>query len=302
MVSSLSNNINCIPSTTGYVGACENKIKTATGIITHASGKTKPIEIKLGNKLCLIEFIVFDHEDHDKVANVNPFSPLSFNQQKAFDKILTEAKCLFANSIEELWSCECTVCNRNNKEIVKYHPAETRSICKIFKRVMIDLILGLPETDESFNGILIFVCETNTIKIGMFGPFEELLSDQGREFCNNVLKSFKNITTSAYKPRTNGIKARFNQTLANCLRKHAEANINKWHKFLPFVLIAYQSRVHSAPGHHTFTLEKIQVLSVSHDLHAMFICIYSTDSSREILQQTELLISEPSVTLEKIKC
>ena len=79
MVSSLSKNINCIPSTTGYVGgklmkigidcgathsimnhmtavqynidilACENKIKTATGIITHASGKTKPIEIKLGN-------------------------------------------------------------------------------------------------------------------------------------------------------------------------------------------------------------------------------------------------------------
>ncbi|RNA32942.1 Transposon Ty3-G Gag-Pol [Brachionus plicatilis] len=49
---------------------------------------------------------------------------------------------------------KCTVCNRNNKEIVKYHPAQTSSISKIFKRVMIDLILGLPETDEGFNGLL----------------------------------------------------------------------------------------------------------------------------------------------------
>ncbi|RNA04021.1 hypothetical protein BpHYR1_021595, partial [Brachionus plicatilis] len=52
---------------------CENKIKTATGIITHASGKTRPIEIKLGNSLCLIEFIVFDHEDHDVLLGLDWF-------------------------------------------------------------------------------------------------------------------------------------------------------------------------------------------------------------------------------------
>ena len=199
MVSSLSktNNINSIPSTTGYVegklmkigidcGAthsimnhmtavrynieihkCNNKVKTATGSVTHASGITKPIEIKLGNSDCMIEFIVFDHEDHDvllgldwfektnsgifpsqrlikfpdsefkldnkvsikevniydtflaevnpetsddyfwenKPLYINPSSALSYNQQKAFDKILTEAKCLFANSIQELGNC-----------------------------------------------------------------------------------------------------------------------------------------------------------------------------------------------------
>ncbi|RMZ99726.1 hypothetical protein BpHYR1_052017 [Brachionus plicatilis] len=88
-VSCLSKNINRIPSTTVAthpiknhmiaaqnnidILACENKIKTATGIITHASGKTKPIEIKLGNSLFLIEFIVFDHEDHDDLLGLDWF-------------------------------------------------------------------------------------------------------------------------------------------------------------------------------------------------------------------------------------
>lgn len=40
-----------------------NKIQTATGIITYASGKTKPI--KLGKSICSIELIVFIHQDHD---------------------------------------------------------------------------------------------------------------------------------------------------------------------------------------------------------------------------------------------
>ena len=142
---------------------------------------------------------------------------------------------------------------------------------------MIDLILGLPETADGFNGILViieFITRFKSIRsksanevasilieyIGLFGPFEELLSDQGREFCNNVLINlktnlgFKHITTSAYNPRTNGITERFNQTLANCLRKHAEADVSNWHKFLPYVIIAYQSRVHSATGYTPFEL------------------------------------------------
>ncbi|RNA28784.1 melanocyte PMEL-like, partial [Brachionus plicatilis] len=52
---------------------------------------------------------------------------------------------------------KCSVCNRNNKEIVKYHPEHTSSISKIFKRFMIDLILGLPETVEGFNALLVII-------------------------------------------------------------------------------------------------------------------------------------------------
>ncbi|CAF1144907.1 unnamed protein product, partial [Brachionus calyciflorus] len=94
----------------------------------------------------------------------------------------------------------------------------------------------------------------------LFGPFEELLSDQGRVFCNQILDKLKNnigflhITTSAYNPRTNGITERFNQTLIEALRKHAEANVENWPKYLPYVLMAYRSRVHSTTGFTPFEL------------------------------------------------
>ena len=88
------------------------------------------------------------------------------------------------------------------------------------------LILRLPENEKGFNGILVLIelvtrfsfakpirsKSTNEVASIIteytckFDPFEELLSDQGREFCNNVLESlktnlgFKHIITSAYNP------------------------------------------------------------------------------------------------------
>jgi len=96
--------------------------------------------------------------------------------------------------------------------------------------------------------------------ISIFGPFEELLSDQGKEFCYQVINRLKNnlgfnhIVTSAYNPRTNGITERFNQTLVEALRKHAEADRKNWPVYLPFVLLAYRSRVHTVTNHTPYEL------------------------------------------------
>jgi transposase InsO family protein len=35
--------------------------------------------------------------------------------------------------------------------------------------------------------------------------------------------------TAAYNPRTNGLTERFNRTLCECLRKHADGNSLDWH-------------------------------------------------------------------------
>ncbi len=61
-------------------------------------------------------------------------------------------------------------------------------------------------------------------------------------------------TTAAYNPRTNGLTERFNQTLCESLRKHAEANPLDWVKWFPYVLMCYRRRVHSITGYSPFQL------------------------------------------------
>ncbi|CAF0997117.1 unnamed protein product [Brachionus calyciflorus] len=150
----------------------------------------------------------------------------------------------------------------------------------LIKRVSIDLVFGLNKTNDGFIGIAVIIeiltkfCYAEAIRskeaseianilnnyISLFGPFEELLSDHGREFCNQILDKLKNnigfrhITTSAFNPLTNGITERFNQTLIEALRKHAEANLENWPQYLPYVLMAYRSRVHLTTGFTTFEL------------------------------------------------
>ena len=103
MISSFDDNLNSIPATTGYVGGiklklgidcgathsvmnhmtaiknnfdilpCNSRVKTATGAISYASGKTKPIEVVLGDSKCLMEFVVFDHDDNDILLGLDWF-------------------------------------------------------------------------------------------------------------------------------------------------------------------------------------------------------------------------------------
>ena len=175
---------------------------------------------------------------------------------------------------------QCVICHRNNKTIVKYHPALATSIKQLFDRVSIDLVLGLKETSDGFVGIVVMIealskypwakpIRTKTAEeiaghvfefICIFGPFKELLSDQGKEFCNQILEKLKNnvgfehIVTSAYNPRTNGMTERLNQTIIESLRKHSENNPEEWPKHLNFVLMAYRTRVHSVTNYTPFEL------------------------------------------------
>ncbi|CAF1106249.1 unnamed protein product [Brachionus calyciflorus] len=54
------------------------KIRTATGVVTEASGKTKPLEMNIQGHICLIEFIVFDHKDHDFLLGLDWFNKTGY--------------------------------------------------------------------------------------------------------------------------------------------------------------------------------------------------------------------------------
>lgn len=165
----------------------------------------------------------------------------------------------------------CDVCHRYDRSTMITNNAYSLPITNLFDRIGIDLVLGLPETADGFKGVMVITeyltkfpyavpiktKNTNEIAerlmeyISIFGPPKELISDQGKEFLNECITHLINLTgvehrvTSTYHPQTNGLTERFNQTLVSALRKHTEANPTQWHKWLPYVLLAYRTRTHS---------------------------------------------------------
>ena len=94
----------------------------------------------------------------------------------------------------------------------------------------------------------------------MFGHPKEMLSDQGKEFLNATVRELTQIAgiehrvTSPYHPKTNGLTEKFNGTLVSSLRKHVENDPVTWPHWIPYVLLAYRSRINSITGFTPFQL------------------------------------------------
>lgn len=174
----------------------------------------------------------------------------------------------------------CRTCLRHNSTSKMEPPARSLNVSTIFERIGIDLIFGLPLTNEGFHGICVITeyltrfpwakpIKSKTAEeiatvlleyIATFGPPGELLSDQGREFLNETVEKLitglgvEHRVTSSYSPRTNGLTENFNGTLVNCIKKHAESDPTAWSEWIPFVLLAYRSKIHSSTGFTPFEL------------------------------------------------
>ena len=80
----------------------------------------------------------------------------------------------------------------------------------------------------------------------------EIVSDQGREFCNQLvdlledLTGFKHKITSEYHPQSNGLDERFNQTLKAQLQKMVNDHQDDWDELLDNILFAYRTSRHNS--------------------------------------------------------
>ena len=175
---------------------------------------------------------------------------------------------------------ECQTCQRHQKQIASNHPAIALEVNGIFDRIGIDLVFGLPGSEEGYKGLLVITeyltkypyvkpIKSKTAKeiaenlleyISIFGAPKTILSDQGTEFNNKIVDTLINglgvehKVTSAYNPRTNGMTERFNQTFVESLRKFTENDQVNWTKWIPFVLMSYRSRKHTTTGFSPFEL------------------------------------------------
>ena len=63
-----------------------------------------------------------------------------------------------------------------------------------------------------------------------------------------------NIKTSVYHPEANGLVERFNGTLKVMLKKFTSNEVDKWDKYLPYLLFAYRGVPCQSTGYSPFEL------------------------------------------------
>ena len=166
----------------------------------------------------------------------------------------------------------CDQCIKNHKVPSLEHPAKATKVTGIFDRIGIDLTFGLTETKEGYHGLLTIVeyvskypwaipikskcAEEISARLWEFftqyGPSKEILSDCGGEFNNELVDgllkklNMSHKTTSPYSPRTNGLVERFNHLFVESLRKVVDDDVENWVDYVPFVLMAFRSKVNTS--------------------------------------------------------
>jgi hypothetical protein len=174
----------------------------------------------------------------------------------------------------------CRVCQQHGggRSQTPLHPLK---LAQPFDRIGIDIVGPLPETTKG-NRFIVVATEYVTkwpearpiptksaIEVATFiyeeilcrhGCPREILSDQGREFCNEVVNQLcqnfrvKHALSSPYHPQTNGLVERFNQTLCRMLAKYADLQEMEWDNLVGTALFAYRTRVHATTKHTPFFL------------------------------------------------
>ena len=92
------------------------------------------------------------------------------------------------------------------------------------------------------------------------GPPSTLLSDQGGEFDNALMRElasvfgFKKISTTPYRPQCDGLVERFNRTLLRLLRCFVDTSQANWDDLLPYVLFSYNTAISSTTGEAPFSI------------------------------------------------
>ena len=91
-----------------------------------------------------------------------------------------------------------------------------------------------------------------------YGAPRYLLSDRGTNYCSALVKrlcthfAIKQVRTSAFTPRTNGISERFFSSLLNSIRCYID-NQEQWLDYIPAILMGYRGTVSTAStGHSPF--------------------------------------------------
>ena len=158
---------------------------------------------------------------------------------------------------------------------------EMPSMEEPFKRVAVDLVGPISPVSEKGNRYILTVVdfatrypetvalpkiETERFAEALLEVFsrvgfpKEMLSDRGTQFTSDMMKevsrlvSTKQLFTTPYNPRCNGLCERINGVLKSMLKKMCQERPKDWDRYLPAILFAYREVPHSSTGFSPFEL------------------------------------------------
>uniref|UniRef100_A0A1A8AWX9 Si:ch211-249c2.1 n=1 Tax=Nothobranchius furzeri TaxID=105023 RepID=A0A1A8AWX9_NOTFU len=99
-----------------------------------------------------------------------------------------------------------------------------------------------------------------TSKLYMFGMVRKIITDQGKEFVNQLndsifsMLNIKHAVSSAYHPQTNGQDERTNQNIKRALRKYVNQNHDDWDVHLAAVVYGINTAKQHSTRHSPYFL------------------------------------------------
>ena len=162
----------------------------------------------------------------------------------------------------------CLECLRFNVGKSGYHPRTSIHAELPFEHISVDTITGFPETELGNTCILVITCMATRFKllyaqkthdapetavnlwkcISTFPTPKILQSDNGTEFCNQVVKALTDLhgidhrRISSYNPRANGSAENAVGSTQVCLRKALNGNMTHWDLYLPAIQLALNAK------------------------------------------------------------
>ncbi|KAL7289186.1 hypothetical protein TKK_0017128 [Trichogramma kaykai] len=100
--------------------------------------------------------------------------------------------------------------------------------------------------------------------ICQFGAPHAILSDEGTSFLADIVETLmrffkiRHLTTSAYRPQTNGALERSHAPLIDFIRTYSK-NYDDWDKLAPFTTFEYNTSVHSATNFTPYQLVPLKI-------------------------------------------
>lgn len=237
----------------------------------------------------------------------------------------------FVKGIKEIvidYISKCDKCqkaaNKPSMQAPELHPVPVPE--KVWSQVGMDLIGPLPETERGHCYIVAMTDYFSKFPVAAplkhktaaevaqffldamcdFGCVETLITDQGREFVNQLNDilceklQINHKIASPYHPQTNGLQERFNQTLERALMKCVNEKQNDWDMHIKRILFGYRTSVHASTGVAPFTamFRRDPVLPIYLDTGSQVKDGATTEET--IKELTERVVSEKKAAEEKM--